>query len=216
MKKLTYILLSVFLVCAAAACDGKDEGSFYDHPHHNTGSPDTPDPSPEPEDPEKPEYDKTVYTLDESLWKTTTVSEGVVWKNFEATDVISKAPQIVNVIDVDLTAKKYDVKLVYYSPAVVPSEAFKQNNAVAAINAGYELNSIFVKVAGQIYGSIKNAYISNVVPQWKNDGALFIDGDNVDITYCCKGMKLNAQRQYYFNCTQPDILSSAPMLIDNN
>lgn len=74
MKKLTYILLSAFLVFAAAACDGKEEGSFYDHPHHNTGSTDTPDPSPEPEDPEKPEYDKTVYTLDESLWKTTTVS----------------------------------------------------------------------------------------------------------------------------------------------
>lgn len=216
MKKITYILLSLFLV-GTISCGGETTSSFYDHPHHTVnGGGDDPDPNPDPTpDPDKPEYDNTVYQLDESLWKTTTVSDGVVWKNFEAVDVISGAAQIVNVLDVDLSAGKNDIKLVYYYPSVATSTAMANEKAVGAINAGYELASIFVKVAGQIYGSIKNAYIANVVPQWKNDGALFIDGDDVNISYCCKGMKLSEQRQFYLSCTQPNIISSAPMLIDD-
>ncbi len=214
MKKLTYIILPVLLAVSMVACEGESTGSFYDHPHHNTGT-DTPD-IPDTPDPEKPQYDETVYNLDQSLWKTVPVSDGVVWKNFEAADVITGAPQIVNVLDVDMDAKKNDVKLVYYYPAVTPSTAFKDQKAVGVINAGYEIGSIFVKVAGNVLGSIKNAYINNTVPQWKNDGAIFIDGDNVNISYCCKGMKLAAQRQFFFGCSEPDILSSAPMLIDNN
>lgn len=216
MKRITYILLSLFLV-GTISCDGETTSSFYDHPHHTVnGGGDDPDPNPDPTpDPDKPEYDNTVYQLDKSLWKTTTVSDGVVWKNFEAVDVISGAAQIVNVLDVDLSAGKNDIKLVYYYPSVATSTAMANEKAVGAINAGYELASIFVKVADNIYGSIKSAYIANVVPQWKNDGALFIDGDDVSISYCCKGMKLSEQRQFYLSCTQPNIISSAPMLIDD-
>ena len=216
MKKTAYILIASALALLLS-CEGQPTSSFYDNPHHtvnggdNPGTPDKPD----PDEPDKPEYDNTTYTLDQSLWKSTTISDGVVWKNFEAKDVISDAAQIVNVLDVDLSAGKNDIKLVYYYPSVATSEAMAKEKAVGAINAGYELASIFVKVAGQTYGSIKNAYIANVVPQWKNEGALFIDGDNVNIAYCCKGMKLSAQRQYYLSCTQPNIISSAPMLIDD-
>lgn len=216
MKKTTYIFLS-FILALAVSCEGEVNSSFYDHPHHNTGSgtPDNPD-TPGPDEPSGPEYDETVYELDQSLWKTVQVSDGVVWKNFEATDVITGAPQIVNVLDVDLEAKKNDVKLVYYYPSVTPSAAFSDQKAVGVINAGYELNSIFVKVAGNTYGSIKNSYINNTVPQWKNDGAIFIDGDDVKIAYSGKGMKVSAQRQYYLGCSEPNILSSAPMLIDDS
>lgn len=216
MKKTAYILIASALALLLS-CEGQPTSSFYDNPHHtvnggdNPGTPDKPD----PDEPDKPEYDNTTYTLDQSLWKSTTISDGVVWKNFEAKDVISDAAQIVNVLDVDLSAGKNDINLVYYYPSVATSEAMAKEKAVGAINAGYELASIFVKVAGQTYGSIKNAYIANVVPQWKNEGALFIDGDNVNIAYCCKGMKLSAQRQYYLSCTQPNIISSAPMLIDD-
>ena len=216
MKKTTYILIT-FALALLVSCEGQPTSSFYDQPHHTVNGGDTPDNPDKPDtgDPDKPEYDNTTYTLDQSLWKSTTVSDGVVWKNFEAKDVISGAAQIVNVLDVDLSAGKNDIKLVYYYPSVATSEAMAKEKAVGAINAGYELASIFVKVAGQTYGSIKNAYIANVVPQWKNDGALFIDGDKVNIAYCCKGMKLSAQRQYYLSCTQPNIISSAPMLIDD-
>lgn len=216
MKNTAYILIASALALLLS-CEGQPTSSFYDNPHHtvnggdNPGTPDKPD----PDEPDKPEYDNTAYTLDQSLWKSTTIFDGVVWKNFEAKDVISDAAQIVNVLDVDLSAGKNDIKLVYYYPSVATSEAMAKEKAVGAINAGYELASIFVKVAGQTYGSIKNAYIANVVPQWKNEGALFIDGDNVNIAYCCKGMKLSAQRQYYLSCTQPNIISSAPMLIDD-
>ena len=217
MKKITYIFLSL-LLAGAVSCDGETTSSFYDHPHHTVNGggdgPDNPD-KPNPDEPDKPEYDNTAYNLDKSLWKTTTISDGVVWKNFEANDVISGAAQIVNVLDVDLSAGKNDIKLVYYYPSVTTSTVMANEKAIGAINAGYELASIFVKVAGQTYGSIKNAYIANVVPQWKNDGALFIDGDDVKISYCCKGMKLSAQRQFYFSCTEPNIISSAPMLIDD-
>lgn len=216
MKKTAYILIASALALLLS-CEGQPTSSFYDHPHHTVNggdNPDTPD-KPDPGEPDKPEYDNTTYTLDQSLWKSTIISDGVVWKNFEAKDVISGAAQIVNVLDVDLSAGKNDIKLVYYYPSVATSEAMAKEKAVGAINAGYELASIFVKVAGQTYGSIKNAYIANVVPQWKNEGALFIDGDNVNIAYCCKGMKLSAQRQYYLSCTQPNIISSAPMLIDD-
>ena len=119
MKKITYIFLSL-LLAGAVSCDGETTSSFYDHPHHTVNGggdgPDNPN-KPNPDEPDKPEYDNTAYNLDKSLWKTTTISDGVVWKNFEANDVISGAAQIVNVLDVDLSAGKNDIKLVYYYPS---------------------------------------------------------------------------------------------------
>ena len=54
------------------------------------------------------------------------------------------------------------------------------------------------------------------VPQWKNEGAVFTDGrQSVQVEYCCKDLNLSQTREWYASDTRSNVISSAPMLIDD-
>lgn len=222
MKRISVYLiaLSLFLL---PACGGGNKVTV-----------DVPPPSPvdKQDDPSKPGDDQPEDKPDETHpwdanrgkivtpgkeWVTTSIADGIVYYAFSGKDAVSNAMQKVHVTDIDLANPKYAVKLVYRSPSVVCSSVFKDQDAIAAINAGYEAGSIVIKVDGKVYSMMPNNVVgSTTVPQWKSEGACYIDGDrDITIAFDGKGKTITQQRVFYNTSSHKTILTSAPMLIDD-
>ncbi len=158
-------------------------------------------------------------------WTAKTIDEGVIYYAFNGTDAITEKHQEVFVVDVDLNNPNYQVKLVYESPRLTTSAAFKKrSNAIAAINANYEPKSIYMRVDGKVIYPLENDQISDTgVPNWKSEAAFSISGDrNVGFLWAGsqkKGEVTVAQQRLYYQgldaTTYPNVISSAPMLIYN-
>lgn len=170
------------------------------------------------------EWDKNrgkVVTPSGTGWTSKSIDDGVVYYSFSGVDAISGKAQEVFAIDVDLSKSQYQIKLVYASPRVVCSEIHKQYNAVATMNANYELASIYIRVDGVTRQSITNANIgSTTVPNWKNDGGFACNGERgiqiLDAGCFHHGdVTLAQQRKFYTSVTSemPHVISSAPLLI---
>lgn len=150
-------------------------------------------------------------------WTSKTIDEGIVYYTFDGKDDISGQVEQAFVIDLDLSNPNYEVHLTYTTPSTATSNVFKAHNAVVTMNAGYELGSIFVRSNGILKSMLQNIEISNTgVPNWKSEAAFYGDGErNLRIAFSGKGMTVKDQRTYYLSTTDPDVVSSAPMLVDD-
>ena len=176
-----------------------------------------------------------VVTPSGAGWTSKTIDEGVVYYSFSGTDQVTSQKEEVFAVDVDLSKSQYQVQLLYTNPRVYVSEAFKRNdNTVAAMNANYELNSIFVRVDGTTYYQIPKIVIGETdVPNWKSEAAFSSDGERgLGIFFAgspqrdgrISGIKgktyaeaVSLQRSYYTSIagSNRNLISSAPMLIND-
>lgn len=107
--KLTIAFLSVFF-CLVVAC-GSD-GINDDPKTPDVTEPVTPN---EPDEPDNPSVVK-VPTLQKNVqdeWKIDSIDDGFIYYNYERYDDVSKAQQIVNVLEIDLLSNKYKVEFTY-------------------------------------------------------------------------------------------------------
>ena len=176
-----------------------------------------------------------VVTPSGTGWTSKTIDDGVTYYTFSGKDDISGQQEEVFAVDLDLSKTQYQVKLLWTSPRVVVSEAFKKNaNTVAAMNANYEVNSIFIRVDGTTRYQIPKTVIGETtVPNWKSEAAFSSDGERgVDIFFAgspardgkITGVKdksyeeaVPMQRKYYSSIAGnwPHLISSAPMLVND-
>lgn len=160
-------------------------------------------------------------------WHKYKIHKGVMYYTFSGTDAITGAKQQAFAIDVDLSSK-YTVKMTYTTPSLATSAAHQMYSSVATMNAGYETGSIYIRDNGQRYFNIPNTTIGESgVPNWKSEAAFFREADGtisirkgatLTRPYAVPANINNALktlRKYYNNSTAEDIISSAPMLIDN-
>ena len=173
-----------------------------------------------------------VVTPSGTGWTSKTIDDGVVYYTFSGTDsVTGTAKEEVFVIDLDLSKTQYQAKLLFTSPAVVVSDAFKLNgNTIAAMNANYEVNSIFVRVDGSTrYQIPKDVIGEKAIPNWKSEAAFTSDGERgLGIFFAgspqrdgkIKGIKgktyseaVSMQRSYYTSIASSyrNMISSAPI-----
>ena len=157
-------------------------------------------------------------------WTAKSIDDGVVYYSFAGVDDVSERYQEIFAVDVDLNKSEYQVKLVYESPRVATSAAFKKHNALAAINANYEGTSIYMRINGTDVYKLQNEIINGTqVPNWKSEAAFAVTGSGAPKIFFVgsqkKGeMTVPQQRQYYQNLSvteYPNFITSAPMLIDN-
>lgn len=151
-------------------------------------------------------------------WTRTEISKGLVYYSFQGFDNITAANQIVNVIDLDLNCRKYNVKFCRNEENIPTSVAMKEKGAVAIINGGYESESIVLEMDGEMYSNMPNDFVMNTgVPNWKSEAAVYTDGKrSVQVEFSCKDIRdLDQQRSFYANDERRYTISSAPMLIDN-
>lgn len=151
-------------------------------------------------------------------WKQTAVADGVQYYSFSGVDAVSGAPQQVFVIDWDTKAPGYALRLTWTDKATITSRIFRREHAVAALNAAYEPESVVVKVDGRYHSIMpKDTVMTEPVPNWKSEGAVYVDGQgrNVGIRFAGKGLSIEGQRSYYAQADWENFFTSAPMLIDD-
>ena len=154
-------------------------------------------------------------------WTVTPIEDGVVYYAFDGKESVSKRQQRIFVTDVDLS-KGYSLKLAYYSTRNIASRVFTSTGAVAVINGGYEMPSIWVQINGSNYAHIANDYIGGTsnpeIPQWKSEAAIYLDQDqDVRIRFSGRGKNLSEWRYIYEQKTRTEknFLTSSPMLISD-
>ena len=150
-------------------------------------------------------------------WKSEQITDGIYYYTFSGIEEISGVAQQVFVIDQDLSNKKYALRFSYSPEDVTTSEIFRRYDAIAAMNAGYEASSIVIKVDGTLHSCMPFDFVfTSPVPNWKSEGAVYTDGaQNVSISFDGKGKSIAEQRAFFASSTEPNILTSSPMLIDN-
>jgi hypothetical protein len=141
-------------------------------------------------------------------WVADTIAPALIHYRFAGYDSISQAHQNVDVLEVDLTSPSYDIQLVYEEHGDSLSSVAERNNAAAAINGTYEAEASFIKIGGRLLA--QNRLDSTHIRYWKHEGAFLFDDDNknIDIRF--------ASDSTFLSHPAANILSGAPMLIDNN
>lgn len=151
-------------------------------------------------------------------WTQTTIAPGIEYYTFSGQEPVTGAAQQVFVIDLDLNRPEYALRFSYTeSPGSVTSEILRKNNAIVAMNAAYEPVSVVIKVDGEMPFCMPNDVVFDLpVPNWKSEAAVYTDGlRDVRISFDGKGKSIAERRAFWADATDPNILSSAPMLIDN-
>ena len=153
-------------------------------------------------------------------WTVTEVMPGLNYLSFSGLDPVTGSAQAVFVADCDLTQPGYALKYyVAHNGQKCTSEVMRETGAVVAMNAAYEEPSVVLKVDGQLLSCMPNNTIMDTgVPNWKSEAAIYTsaDGRSVRISYDGKGRSLADLRTFYASSTEPNIFSSAPMLIENH
>jgi hypothetical protein len=158
-------------------------------------------------------------------WTAKQIEEGIIYYAFNGADAISGKHQEAFAVDIDLSNPNYQIKYVYKNPRVTTSSAFRSDpKAIAAINANYEIGSIYFRLNGsEIYGLPNSTIGDTGIPNWKSEAAFAITGER-SVKFLWAGSQKKGevtvpqQRDYYrgLSATEyPSLMSSAPMLINN-
>lgn len=162
-------------------------------------------------------------------WTTTQVREGIIFYKFTGKDPITNSMQNVCAVTVDLNNSDYAVKLTYTNPSATTSTVHKNHNAIATMNAGYEAGSIYIRVGTKDKSALPNIKIGDTgVLNWKSEAGFFGNQDRalsikkadnplirpyVSPAESEMSKFISAERNFYYNCTDADIISSSPLLI---
>ena len=128
----------------------------------------------------------------------------LVWYSFRGEKF--GAQQFVNIISLDLNCKDYELEFVAIDRLDSLSSVAMRHDAVVAINGTYEWDASFVKVDGKVFSEI--TLPADHLRYWKHEGAVAYDGKKIEIGY--------GDKSSYAKSKMPNMLSSSPMLIDNN
>ena len=155
-----------------------------------------------------------------AVWQRDTIAEGLIYHSYQGIEPITGTYQLVNVLEVDMKNPRYRLKFTMEEKFQTTAEAASRNNALAAINATYEKESVFIRVDGHTFYDIPNPWVmSTPVRQWRNDGGLYLDksGRKIRIASDGVGKSYDQTRRIYSRKAKcyPNIFTSAPVLIDN-
>ena len=225
-KRIIVLTLFLPLLCC---CGGKEDVPELPPPTVNPeGKPDNGEGEPPSTQAEWEANRGKVVTPSGTGWTTTTIRDGITYYAFSGKDPVTNVKQEVFAIDLDLSNPKYEVKLTYSSPAVVTSDVHAKYNAVATMNSGYEAGSIFIRVGGKDKSNLPNITIGSTgVLNWKSEAAFTCDGERTpgiikagDLIRPYTSPSeispfISKQRKFYQNRTEPYIISSSPLLVDD-
>jgi len=139
-------------------------------------------------------------------WTVTPIQDGILWYSFNDFIEFQKAHQIINALIIDLN-KDFNVSIINVNPTDSLSSVATKNGALVGINGTYESDASFVKSNDSIHASVTLS--QNNLRYWKHEGAFFTDSRNSNHTI---NFGFN---ESYIKSGFPNIISGAPMLIDN-
>lgn len=144
---------------------------------------------------------------DKHGWNIDSIAPGIIRYHYTGYYEPTQTFQNINVLEVDLNRKENDIKLIFEKERDSLSVVCQRYKAFAGINGTYEPDASYVKIDGNFITG--NTLGNNHLRYWKHEGALFYNpqGKKVKISF--------ATDQEYEGSHFPNILSGAPMLIDN-
>lgn len=155
---------------------------------------------------------KAPVLLDKDGWVSDTLRTGLVWHNFTGVDGISGDPQVINVLEYDLDQPGLKLSFEYYPDKEVLSEVARDTKAIAGTNASFGPPHTFIRIEGETWCDIE---IENTHRDWwKHEAAVLYDGVN-NVRFLSFDGKPEEAVEAYRSCTEPNILSGTPILIDN-
>ena len=152
-----------------------------------------------------------------SGWEFRTVAEGVTYYHFSGLDEGSGAVQQAFAIVLDLSNPRYALRFSCPESSERTSDVFLRNRAVAAMNACYEASSVVMRTGGTTWSCMPyDTVFDTTVPNWKSEAAIYTDGGrDVRISFDGRDLDIAGRRAFYASCTEPNLFTSAPMLIDD-
>lgn len=144
---------------------------------------------------------------EEQGWDVSSLSNGIIWYQYDGYYRLYNSFQIVNVLEIDLSDPEFQISVKYLSGRDSLSRAAKREQAIAGINGTYELDASFLKSAGTVFSEVELS--EGHLRYWKHEGALFYSPDNNNAT-----INYGNNASYLAN-TFPEIISGAPVLIDD-
>lgn len=139
-------------------------------------------------------------------WVVTPIQNGILWYSFNGFIESQNAHQIINALIIDLN-KNFNVSIINVNPSDSLSSVASKSNAVVGINGTYESDASFVKSKDTIRTSVTLS--QDHLRYWKHEGAFFTNSQNSNHT-------INfGSNESYLKSGFPNIISGAPMLIDN-
>ena len=209
LMNLAFMLASFLALPLMMACGDKGDNSDYHFPYE-----------PDEENTSDSDWKGDPSEFPTEEWYETEVQEGITWHYFNGYEEISGANQIINILEVDLNNTRYQLNFHYSESGVtLPQAMARYDNAVCGINGAYEVESVYIKTEGTVNCDELVEYIPGTsVPQWKNDGAVWMDENgNVGFTYIDSNTtSLQEQKTLLTAMTYPNIFSSAAMLINDH
>ena len=163
---------------------------------------------------------KFAFKPADGQWTVTEVVPGLNYLSFSGVDPVTGSAQAVFVADCDMNQPGFALK--YAAPSdgsKCASDVFEETGALVTMNAAYELPSVVVKVDGELLSCMpNNTIMTSGVPNWKSEAAIYTsaDGREVRIAFEGKGKSISELRSFYASSTEPNIFTSAPMLIENH
>lgn len=154
--------------------------------------------------------------LDREGWTTTQVQPGLKWHNFEGTDPVTSKPQIVNVVEADLSNPGIRLSFVYSATDKMVSEIAADRSALAVVNATYgagQAGIVHIKTDGVVRRTIDSSVESYTA--WKHKAAVWYDGNTTLGFYNYHSGTKEDSKNAYEADTHRNLYSSAPLLIDN-
>lgn len=150
-----------------------------------------------------------IQTLKDTYgWTVDTLAKGYIWYNYTGFHENYNSNQTVNVLEIDLQNKEYSIEFVYTEKPDSLSAFAEKYDAIAGINGTYfEPDVSFVKTNNEINCEV--GIPINHIRFWKHQAAVFYDE---------KKKKLEIKRgtnASYKKSPYPQIMSGAPLLIDN-
>lgn len=155
---------------------------------------------------------KTPVLLEKEGWVSDTLRTGLVWHNYTGVDSITNNPQVINVLELDLDQPDLRLSYEYYPDKEVLSEVARDTKAIAGTNASFGPPHTFIRIDGDTWCQIEVE--STHRDWWKHEAAVLYDGVN-NLRFLNFDGKPAEAVEAYRNCTEPNILSGTPILIDN-
>lgn len=85
---------------------------------------------------------------EEPSWTRQAVCDGVVWRNFAGYDSVSKAEQIVNVLEIDLSRPELKLSFEYRADKEFVSRVAVECDALVAVNASFGVPHTYIRIDG--------------------------------------------------------------------
>ena len=164
--------------------------------------------------------EKTKTLLTTSGWSSTVIEEGLTFHHFKGkSEDAGNSNQDVYVLELDLDNPNYKVNFHYGGNTT--SAAAMDLNAIAAVNATFERDAVYIRAQGI------NRHEVDLEPGherfWKHSSAIVGDGRKIAIlngagpysAYAHTDVAGEHAIELYKSLKEPNIFSSAPMLIDD-